>query len=207
MKGATNNPKKQAKADDRFNEVYSDPRFMTVPKKLKKVEIDDRFKKALTSKEFNLVQKVDKYGHTVNKQDNTMKQFYQIKDAKEAKPPADSKYYDEDGKFKWDAQSSSEDEEDGDGSGEQEESEQVAMDLSEDDESNIWSDVEVKQEEGQLAQAEEVSDLEAGHRLALTNMDWDNLNATDILALFTSLCKGDMIIEKVEIYPSLFGLE
>lgn len=80
------------------------------------------------------------------------------------------------------------------------------MDLSEDDESNIWSDVENK-EDGQLAQAEEVEDLEAGHRLALTNMDWDNLNATDILALFTSLCKGDMIIEKVEIYPSLFGLE
>jgi hypothetical protein len=63
------------------------------------------------------VQKVDKYGHTVNKQDNTMKQFYQIKDAKESKP-ADSKYYDEDGKFKWDAQSSSEDEEDGGGSDE-----------------------------------------------------------------------------------------
>jgi len=38
-------------------------------------------------------------------------------------------------------------------------------------------------------------------------MDWDNLNATDILALFSSLCKGDMFIKKVEIYPSLFGLE
>lgn len=200
MKGSTNNPKKQGKPDDRFNEVYSDPRFMTVPKKLKKVEIDDRFKKALTSKEFNLVQKVDKYGHTVNKQDNTMKQFYQIKDTTDSKP--DSKYYDEDGKFKWDAQSSSEEEED-----EQEESEQEQMDVSQDDESNIWSDVEIKQDERHLAQAEEVSDLEAGHRLALTNMDWDNLNATDILALFTSLCKGDMIIEKVEIYPSLFGLE
>lgn len=145
MKGNTINPKKQGKADDRFNEVYSDPRFMTVPKKLKKVEIDDRFKKALTSKEFNLVQKVDKYGHTVNKQDNTMKQFYQIKDTKDSKP--DSKYYDEDGKFKWDAQSSSEEEEEND---EQEESEQeqVAMDVSDDDESNIWSDVEVKQEDG-----------------------------------------------------------
>lgn len=53
---------------------------MTVPKKLKKIEIDDRFKKALTSKEFNLVLKVDKYGNRVDKQDTTMKQFYQIKD-------------------------------------------------------------------------------------------------------------------------------
>jgi len=33
------------------------------------------------------------------------------------------------------------------------------------------------------------------------------LTAVDLLSLFTSLCKGDMFIEKVEIYPSLFGLE
>ena len=69
----TTNTKKD---DDRFKEVYSDPRFMSVPKKLKKVEIDARFKSALTSKEFNLIQKVDKYGHRVDKQDTTMKQFY-----------------------------------------------------------------------------------------------------------------------------------
>jgi hypothetical protein len=46
-----------------------------------------------------------------------------------------------------------------------------------------------------------------GKRLALTNMDWDHINAVDILALFNSFCKGDMIVEKVEIYPSLYGLE
>jgi len=44
-----------SKEDTRFSSVYTDPRFMTVPKKLKKVTIDDRFKSALTSKEFNLV--------------------------------------------------------------------------------------------------------------------------------------------------------
>ena len=38
-------------------------------------------------------------------------------------------------------------------------------------------------------------------------MDWDSLNAVDILALFNSFCKGSMFITKVEIYPSLFGLE
>ena len=49
---------------------------------MKKVEIDDRFKKALKSKEFNIVQKVDKYGNKVNKQDNTMKNFYNISSKK-----------------------------------------------------------------------------------------------------------------------------
>jgi len=38
-------------------------------------------------------------------------------------------------------------------------------------------------------------------------MDWDNLSAVDLLSLFSSFCKGDMMITKVEIYPSLFGLE
>ena len=64
--------------DERFKEVYTDPRFMRLPQKLKRVEIDGRFKKALASKEFNLVQKVDKYGRRVDKQDNTMKAFYKL---------------------------------------------------------------------------------------------------------------------------------
>jgi hypothetical protein len=40
---------------------------MQVPKKVKKVEIDDRFKKGITSKEFNTVAKIDKYGRHVDK--------------------------------------------------------------------------------------------------------------------------------------------
>ena len=38
-------------------------------------------------------------------------------------------------------------------------------------------------------------------------MDWDHITANDILAIFTSFCKGDMVISKVEIFPSLYGLE
>lgn len=53
---------------------------MTVPKKVKKVDIDDRFKKGLTSKEFNTVAKVDKYGNRIDKQDNSMMKFYNIDD-------------------------------------------------------------------------------------------------------------------------------
>ena len=58
--------------------MFTDPRFMTVPKKVKKVDIDDRFKKGLTSKEFNTVAKVDKYGNRIDKQDNSMMKFYNI---------------------------------------------------------------------------------------------------------------------------------
>lgn len=57
---------------------------MQVPKKIKKVEIDDRFKKGMTSKEFNTVAKVDKYGKRIDKQDNTMLKFYNL-DKKQGK--------------------------------------------------------------------------------------------------------------------------
>jgi hypothetical protein len=59
--------------DDRFSSVFSDPRFMKVPAKAKKVEIDNRFAKVLTSKQFNVVQKVDKYGKKVNREDRSVK--------------------------------------------------------------------------------------------------------------------------------------
>ena len=48
---------------------------------------------------------------------------------------------------------------------------------------------------------------EVGKRIALNKMDWDSISAVDILALFNSLCKGDKVVTKVEIYPSLFGLQ
>jgi hypothetical protein len=38
-------------------------------------------------------------------------------------------------------------------------------------------------------------------------MDWEIISAADILALFSTLCTSDKIVHKVEIYPSLFGLD
>lgn len=116
---------------------------MTIPKKLKKVKIDDRFKAALKSKEFNLVQKVDKRGKRVDKQDTTMANFYQLEDddnQDQVEPRAkgvENKYYDEEGKFKWDAQSSSE-EEDDEHDDEEEDQQEIQHFQQDDDEDNVW---------------------------------------------------------------------
>lgn len=53
----------------------------------------------------------------------------------------------------------------------------------------------------------ETNDEGVGCRIALNKMDWDQLSALDLLALFSSLCSGDRVVHKVEIFPSLFGLE
>ena len=54
--------------DARFDKVYSDPRFVAAPHKIKHVEIDSRFKKA-GDKSFNVVAKIDKYGRKVEAKD------------------------------------------------------------------------------------------------------------------------------------------
>lgn len=46
-----------------------------------------------------------------------------------------------------------------------------------------------------------------GNRIALNKMDWDSISAVDLLALFQGLCSGEKVVHKVEIFPSLFGLE
>ena len=73
--------------------------------------------------------------------------------------------------------------------------------MEDDEESDVW-------DEDADIPYEETSNTEGvGKRLALNKMDWDSVGAVDILALFSSLCSGDKVVTKVEIYPSLFGLE
>ena len=45
------------------------------------------------------------------------------------------------------------------------------------------------------------------HRIALVNMDWDNIRAMDLFAVASSLCPTSGRIESVVIYPSEYGRE
>ena len=76
-----------------------------------------------------------------------------------------------------------------------------------DDVSGVWS-LHSNNEDVQDAaiSAEQVK----GKRIAVKQLDWDSISATDLLALFQSFCTksaGSMAINKVEIYPSKFGKE
>lgn len=135
-----------------------------------------------------------------------MQNFYKMsaKPANNATDDKNNRYYDEEGKFKWEAQSSSEDED-----GEEEDDSDIEKvvkikpskvemgDNSDEEEGgdDIWS---IDSENEDNIKKVSDKDIKIGKRLALTDLDWDNLNATDILAIFTSLCKGgDMFITKV----------
>jgi len=68
MKTSTKN-QSLASDDARFDKVYTDPRFIAAPNKIKKVEIDARFKNALNDKQFSTVTKIDKYGRRIAQKD------------------------------------------------------------------------------------------------------------------------------------------
>lgn len=48
---------------------------------------------------------------------------------------------------------------------------------------------------------------EPSSRLAVVNLDWDNIRAADLLAVFSSFTPGNGRILKVAVYPSEFGKE
>lgn len=45
--------------DDRFRGIATDPRFRTLPSRLKKVKIDDRFKSMFKDKKFKVKSSID----------------------------------------------------------------------------------------------------------------------------------------------------
>lgn len=61
-------------------------------------------------------------------------------------------------------------------------------------------------EDEELYQQEEVKyGDDQTSRIAVQNLDWDHIDAKDLFFLFTSFCKGESIVQKVEIYPSEYG--
>lgn len=71
--------------------------------------------------------------------------------------------------------------------------------------SGVWSDLSEPDDN-----AVPKEDVKVGRRLAVTNLDWDSISAVDLLVLFSSFCQshgGGASIEKVEIFPSQFGIE
>jgi len=78
------------------------------------------------------------------------------------------------------------------------------------DESSSDEEVEAEEEEDvaeEEQQARNVPMGEVSSRLAIVNLDWDNVRAMDILAVASSFVPPDGRIENVTIYPSEFGKE
>ncbi len=139
--------------------------------------------------------KVDRYGRTLPKDagKKELERYYRIEDVQDGHVQdeevgwelerANAKLKEEDVPLSSE-ESSSEDDSDGDDS-EQEE---------------VFGILDLQEADGEGVPLGEVSS-----RLAVVNLDWDNIRAADLLAVFSSFAQGAGQIKKISIYPSNFG--
>ncbi|KAH7031251.1 uncharacterized protein B0I36DRAFT_323516 [Microdochium trichocladiopsis] len=207
-KPAKSKPAVQASApskDDRFASFENNPRYKLPSKLRSKTTVDKRFSRMLKDDDFTVTAKVDKYGRKL-KSDNKKKALQRL-------------YKDED--------------EDDESEQEVEKDDVVQRELEKANKSydpargggfsSSESESDSDEEEEEAAEEEEVdtsasvnrlrdaqADVETGdvtRRIAIVNLDWDHIKASDLMALFSSFAPKGGRIERVSVYPSEFGKE
>ncbi|RHZ60612.1 hypothetical protein CDV55_102520 [Aspergillus turcosus] len=201
--------------DPRFASIQTDPRYRLPSKRQTHVKLDKRFAHMLRDKDFSRNAAVDRYGRKLAR-DDTKKQlerFYQLEgeeDEDEGEEKEDDgmvadddeevlkelkrvdKSYDpaRDGGF---SSSSSEEESSSDEESEEEEDEE--------------EDQSLEELEFPDKQQIDVPTGEVTNRIAVVNLDWDNIRAEDLMAVFSSFVPTGGRVLRVSVYPSEFGKE
>ncbi|KAL8871932.1 MAG: hypothetical protein Q9174_002345, partial [Haloplaca sp. 1 TL-2023] len=182
-------------SDPRFTNIQTDPRFRLPSKRNTHVQIDKRFERMLRDDSFSSRAKVDRYGRRLPKDvgKKELEKYYRIED--------DEGISKQDAQIAAElAQTNAEVLEDVSSSAEESSSEESVSEESEEEE--VFGLLE-----DQGAEGGEVSMGEVTSRIAVVNLDWDNIRAADLMAVFTSFLSNAGQIKKVSIYPSEFGKE
>jgi len=184
-------------ADPRFTNVQTDPRFRLPSKKNTHVQIDKRFARMLRDDDFSSRAKVDRYGRKLSKDAGReeLRRYYRIaeddEESVESEPDEDVKVGRELGRLN------------------AEDNEASSSDDSSSDDEDL-DDAEEEEVFGLLKDHEGEDGIPTGEvssRIAVVNLDWDNIKAPDLMAVFSSFVPTGGRIRKVSIYPSQFGKE
>ncbi|OLN95808.1 Pre-rRNA-processing protein esf1 [Colletotrichum chlorophyti] len=204
-------------ADSRFSNFETDPRFRLPSKKKTKTTIDKRFARMLKDDSFTATAKVDRYGRKL-KSDSKKKALQRLyEEEAEDDEDKDSDAEEEDGmeveeddvvERELAKADSKYDPARGGGFSESEsESESEDDDESDEEDTAVVADPKASMQRLRDEQAD-VEDGEVTNRIAIVNLDWDNIKSADLFALFTSfLPPTGGRVEKVSVYPSEFGKE
>jgi NUC153 domain len=181
--------------DPRFSNIQSDPRYRLPTKRRAHVKVDKRFSHMLRDDDFSRKAKVDRYGRLLedDSERKRLRRRYEFEDPidndeevqkelhriEKASDPMRNGGYSGTSSSE---DSSSEDDEAGEDIGEQ------FRTLG-------------NQEDGVIPMGHVSS------RIAVVNLDWDNIRAIDLLAVFSSFLVSGGRLLKVSIYPSEFGKE
>ncbi|WBW71890.1 pre-rRNA processing protein Esf1 [Schizosaccharomyces osmophilus] len=219
------NPKdeKHVVNDPRFQSVHSDPRFSKVRRGNLKVKVDERFKSLKDDKDFKTSASVDKYGRRINQDKSTkeIERLYDVEDEDSSSEKSESGSDEENENENEDEKEADEEEEgsvESESSDEEEDDEEEPVfdpargegivGASESEESDEESENEVQPEVTELAGLESEDRIPRGNetsRIAVVNMDWDNIEAVDLFAALSSFCPPSGKLLKVSVYPSEFG--
>lgn len=194
--------------DSRFASFETDPRYALPSKKKSKTTIDKRFSRMLKDDEFTAVSRVDKYGRKI-KSDSKKKALQRLYQDEDEDEDEDVEVEDDDvverelekAETRYDpargggfSSSESDTESESDSADEEDEGAQEQVDTAPD-------------MQKYRTQQAEVETGDVTNRIAIVNIDWDNIKSVDLMALFKSFVPIGGRIEKVSIYPSEFGKE
>ncbi|ORY94387.1 hypothetical protein BCR43DRAFT_557795 [Syncephalastrum racemosum] len=227
--------KKPVTNDDRFKHVHSDPRFRRLKKEDRKVKIDKRFESMLTSKDFGADKsgpKVDKYGRPLEGETNEdLKRFYDLEESGPEEDDNEQSLSDLERELAADQENQrdeiSENEEDSEEESEEDDDDEEGgdsvsrilkkkraqgLDVMRGEGALSESDTDDETEEEDEAESSEdeqdkIPTGDATRRFAAVNMDWDRLQAVDLLKVLGGFKPAGGVIERVSIYPSEFGKE
>lgn len=194
-------------ADPRFANIQSDPRYRLPSKRQTHVKLDKRFAHMLDDKDFSRNAAVDRYGRKLAKDDTKkqLKKFYRLEDDDEEDEDEDDLSVDDDDEVQKELKRVEERSYDParDGGFTDSSSEESSSDEEDEDEVENEDD-EVEFPDKQQAN---VPLGEVTNRIAVVNLDWDNIRAEDLMACFTSFLPAGGRVLNVTVYPSEFGKE
>ncbi|KXL50033.1 hypothetical protein M433DRAFT_154189 [Acidomyces richmondensis BFW] len=202
-------------ADERFSAFARDPRFRIPSRKESRTAIDPRFKRLFHDQDFQKKASIDRYGRKIKSKSGKkeLERFYRLE------PKAKVRKHERELESSSGAEDDTEDEEaevensfrkkrdparEG-GFSESESSEESSSD--EEGESESADEAELAEGTAGQEHTEEIPMGEVSRRIAAVNLDWDNIRATDIMAVARSFIPANGRIDKVTIYPSEFGRE
>ncbi|KAK5165256.1 pre-rRNA-processing protein esf1 [Saxophila tyrrhenica] len=202
-------------ADSRFDALSTDPRYRLPNRKEGRTAVDPRFKRIFKDRDFRQKATVDRYGRKVDPKSGKQKleRLYRV-EKDDGKSKSKQRFGRE---VVGSSEEDSEDDEDseaeaavkkrdparegGFSESESESEEESASDEESEDEA------ELAEETAGQEQTESIPMGEVSRRIAAVNLDWDNLRASDIMAVASSFVPVDGRIESVRVYPSEFGQE
>ncbi|KAI1426492.1 hypothetical protein F5Y12DRAFT_282948 [Xylaria sp. FL1777] len=190
-----------AKKDSRFANFETNPRFRLPSKGRVKTKIDKRFQRVFDDEDFTATAKLDRYGRKL-KSDNKKKALQDIYEPEVDDDEVIRKELERADKVYDPARGGGFSSSESDSESEDEE--------KDDEEDEDEGRADASQPAGIRRLRDGQADVETGEitkRFAVVNLDWDNIKAVDLMALFSSFVPPGGRVEKVSIYPSEFGKE